>query len=385
MTEFCNVCANGLGAPVFAGEDSVSITTMNALIAGQTSVHLCGRCGHLQTRALRDLERYYAEEYIINAGGVDDDQLYEIRYGREVYRSEHQAAVLMQKVDMSRPLKVLDYGCAKGATLRRVVEANPSVQPYLFDVTERYLDFWKSFPGNARFAAHKVDRDWVGTLDVVLSFYALEHIPDLISALRDFRELLKSGGTLYFIVPNVYQNPADFIVADHVNHFSERSLQVMLSRAGFEDIEIDDTSHAAAFVVTSRKGDAESIVDVTGLADAREAEVTALVEFWKAAKARMQEAEDRLKDGEAVAIYGAGIYGNFIRTCLKRPERVVGFMDQNRFLHGRVVNGLTVQPPTELIDEVGVILVGLNPWIAKRAMSELSESVGRTLPCVFLD
>jgi SAM-dependent methyltransferase len=385
MTEVCNACANGLGAPVFAGEDSVSITTMNALIAGQTTVHLCGRCGHLQTRALPDLERYYVEEYIINAGGVDDDQLYEIRDGREIYRSEHQASVLMKKLDMLRPLKVLDYGCAKGATLRRVVEANPSVQPYLFDVTERYLDFWKSFPGGARFATHKVDRDWAGTLDVVLSFYALEHIPDLTSALRDFRELLKPGGTLYFIVPNVYQNPADFIVADHVNHFSERSLQMMLSHAGFGVIEIDDTAHAAAFVVSCRKCDAESIVDRTGMTDGREAEVAPLVDFWETAKARIQAAEDRLKDGAAVAIYGAGIYGNFIRTCLKRPERVVGFMDQNRFLHGRVVNGLTVQPPTELIDEVGAIFVGLNPRIARRAMSELSESLGRTLPCIFLD
>lgn len=385
MKDSCNVCANSLGAPVFSGEDSVSITTMNALIAGQTSVHLCGRCGHLQTRALPDLERYYAEEYIINAGGVDDDQLYEIRDGREIYRSEHQASVLMQKVDMSRPLKVLDYGCAKGATLRRVVEANPSVQPYLFDVTERYVDFWKSFPGNARFAAHKVDRDWAGTLDVVLSFYALEHIPGLTLALKDFRDLLKPGGTLYFIVPNVYQNPADFIVADHVNHFSERSLQVMLSRAGFGELDIDDTAHAAAFVVTCRKRDTESVVDGSDLAEEREADVTALVDFWQAAKARIQTAEDKLSDGAAVAIYGAGIYGNFIRTCLKRPERVVGFMDQNRFLHGRVVNGLAVRPPTELMDEVGAIFVGLNPRIARKAMSELSESVGRALPCIFLD
>lgn len=370
---------------MFAGEDSVSITTMNALIAGQTSVHLCGRCGHLQTRALPDLERYYAEEYIINAGGVDDDQLYEIRDGREIYRSEHQASVLMQKVDLSQSLKVLDYGCAKGATLRRVVEANPTVQPYLFDVTERYLEFWKCFPGNARFAAHKVDRDWAGTLDVVLSFYALEHIPDLTSALKDFHDLLKPGGTLYFIVPNVYQNPADFIVADHVNHFSERSLQTMLAGAGFRDIEIDDTAHAAAFVVTCRKGDTDGIVDEAVLADDREAEVTAIVDFWQTAKSRVQAAEDSLHHTTSAAIYGAGIYGNFIRTCLKRPERVVGFMDQNRFLHGRVVNGLTVRPPTELIDEVGAIFVGLNPQIARRAMSELSESLGRALPCIFLD
>lgn len=385
MMQWCNVCGTSLGAPIFAGEEAASITTMNALIAGQTAVHLCTVCGHLQTRALPDLERYYAEEYSINADGVDDDQLYEIRDGREIYRSEHQATILMQKLDLTRPLKVLDYGCAKGATLRRVVESCPGVQPYLFDVTERYLEFWKKFPGDPRFAAHHVDPAWAGTLDVVLSFYALEHIPNLTAALEDFRNLLRPGGTLYFIVPNVYRNAADFIVADHVNHFSERSLQTMLHRAGFGQVEIDVDAHAAAFVVTCRKEDLAQGAGPAALAEISHDEIAALVDFWGAAKSRIQAAEAALPEGSSVAIYGAGIYGNFIRTCLKRPDRVVAFMDQNRFLHGRVVNGLRVQPPAAMIGVVSAIFVGLNPRIARRAMDELSQSAGQELPCIFLD
>lgn len=384
MSDTCNACGNGLGSPVFTGEESFSITTMNALISGQTSVRLCARCGHLQTRALPDLVRYYAEEYTINAGGVDDDQLYEVRDGREIYRSEHQATVLMEKLDLSRDLKVLDYGCAKGATLRRIVELCPNVQPYLFDVTERYLDFWKTFPGNPRFAVHKVDPAWKGTLDVVTSFYALEHIPGLAAAPKDFRDLLKPGGTLYFIVPNVYQNAADFIVADHVNHFSERSLQAMLTASGFRDIDVDATAHAAAFVVTCRKAD-RTVAAPSDWAASRAAEVAELVDFWGTAKKRIQAAEAVLPDAAKVAIYGAGIYGNFIRTCLQQPDRVVGFVDQNRFLHGRVVNGLSVSPPSELGKDVGALFVGLNPRIARKAMSELSTALGRDLPCIFLD
>jgi SAM-dependent methyltransferase len=384
MTTLCNVCKNLLGLPVFTGEEAASITTMNVLVAGQTRVFLCDGCGHLQTQALPDLERYYAEEYSINADGVDDDQLYEIRDGREVYRSEHQAAVLMQKLDLSGPLSVLDYGCAKGATLRRVVEAFPNVQPYLFDVTDRYLDFWKTFPGNPRFAAHKVDRNWSGALDVVLSFYALEHIPDLGAALRDFRDLLKPGGTLYFIVPNVYQNPADFIVADHVNHFCEKSLRTMLESAGFGDVAIDDAAHAAAFVVMCRKAEVTNRIVKPAEVD-RKSEVSKLVDFWGTAKARIQAAEAGLPEEAAVAIYGAGIYGNFIRTCLKKPERIAGFMDQNRYLHGRLINGLTVFPPAELAPSVAAVFIGLNPRIAREAMSKVEAVTERSLPCIFLD
>lgn len=385
MTEICNVCGTGLGSPVFTGEDSLSITTMNVLIAGRTSVHLCAQCGHLQTRALPDLERYYAEEYSINAAGVDDDQLYEIRDGREIYRSEHQAAVLMQKLDLSRDLKVLDYGCAKGATLRRVMAHCPEVRPYLFDVTARYLEFWKSFPGNPQFAAHRVDPNWAGMLDVVMSFYALEHIPDLAAALKDFRDLLKPGGTLYFIVPNVYENAADFIVADHVNHFCERSLQTLLARSGFGEIEIDATVHAAAFVVTCRKMQGAEGQAPLATAEVRAEEVAALAAFWGDAKGRIQTAEATLPGAAAVAIYGAGIYGNFIRTCLRHPDRVACFVDQNRFLQGRAVNGLTALPPGDLDPAIGALFVGLNPRIARKAMADLSAALGRDLPCIFLD
>ena len=47
-------------------------------------------------------------------------------------------------------------------------------------------------------------------------------------------------------------NVADFIVADHVNHFSSRSLETLLSSYGFYDIDIDSKIHTAAYVVSAR-------------------------------------------------------------------------------------------------------------------------------------
>ena len=250
----CNVCAAELGSPVYRGAENGSITTMNKVVAGQTRIFHCQVCDHVQTEELADLARFYAEEYSINEDGVEDDQLYEIRDGKEIYRSEHQASVLVDKIDLHKNPKVLDYGCAKGATLRRIVQARPEVEPYLFDVTDKYQAYWRDFPKPAKWASHVPDPAWSGTLDVVLSFYALEHIPHLGAVLAEIKALLKPGGVFYFIVPNLYANWADFIVADHVNHFSRRSLSTMLDRAGFGDIEIDEEAHASAFVVSCRAG-----------------------------------------------------------------------------------------------------------------------------------
>jgi len=379
----CNVCGKPLGAPVYTGNARTSITTMNKIIEGQTEVFHCQSCDHLQTAELPEIERFYAEEYSINEDGLDDDQLYEVRDGKEVYRSEHQASVLISKLDLSDAPKVLDYGAAKGATLRKLVAAEPRVIPYLFDVTRRYEAFWRDFPNEAQWASFNINREWIGTLDVVTSFYALEHIPRLGDVLAEIYSLLRPGGTFYFIVPNTYANWADFIVADHVNHFSRSSLEVMLLRAGFSDIVIDDEAHASAFVVHCKAVDRQSGAhpEISLSTD----QVTQLAAFWSCAQDGITQQESRLPPDGDIAVYGAGVYGNFILACLKRPERVACFLDQNRFLQGKEVNGIRIIHPDAIPDSVIGVFVGLNPRHAHSIIESVQSLQSKKIPCFFLD
>ena len=379
----CNVCSAELGSPVYRGGERTSITTMNKFIEGQTRLFHCAICDHVQTEELPDLERFYAEDYSINEDGLDDDQLYEIRDGKEIYRSEHQAWVALSKIDLQGNPKILDYGCAKGATLRRIVEASPNVAPYLFDVTDKYQTYWKTFPNQAKWASHKPDPSWSGTLDVVLSFYALEHIPQLGHVLSEIKNLLRARGTFYFIVPNLYANWADFIVADHVNHFSRGSLTIMLERAGFSEIMIDETAHASAFVVKCKAAVAESKAtqEISGSKEA----VDRIADFWSNAQAGIADQEQSLAPDAKIAIYGAGIYGNFILSCLSDPDRVACFLDQNRFLHGKELNGVRIIKPDDAPDDIGAVFVGINPLNARRIIGSVESLKSRNLPIFYLD
>src|SRR6187399_816221 len=229
----CNICASPLGQPVYRSANNASITTMNKIIPGRTEVFFCGACGHLQTTELPNLDAYYATEYEINFASEDDDQLYKVIDGRPVYRAEHQANVLLRKLHFGAGHRVLDYGCAKAATLRKVATAHTDIVPYAFDVTDKYVPAWKRFIAAGHWATHRVPAVWDATIDIVLSFYALEHVRDPRDFLRTVRRVLKPGGTFYFVVPDTYANVADFVVADHINHFSESSLRTMLELAGF--------------------------------------------------------------------------------------------------------------------------------------------------------
>lgn len=380
MSETCNVCGTPFGAPIFQSSEARSLTTMNTLINGRTTVYFCDNCQHGQTNELPDLVEFYATEYEINIDGEDDDQLYDVVDGKEIYRSEHQANVLMSKIDLSRHRKVLDYGCAKAPSLRALCRKMPQIEPHLFDVTDKYIPFWEKFPNDAKWAAHTPDPDWAGQMDVVLSFYALEHIPHLAEILGHVRGLLREGGYFYFIVPDMYQNAADFVVADHVNHFCHQSLWRLMGDNGFTDIEIDDDAHASAYIVAARRA-AEGAPQPAApeFAD-RSADAKALARFWGDIKTRITAFEASVQDDVPLVIYGAGIYGNFILSCLKSPERVTHFLDQNTFLHGTRIGEAEVIPPTDLPHERAAILVGLNPRNARRIIGDIPglDGEGRT-------
>ena len=384
MTVTCAVCSKPFGAPIFESSEAKSLTTMNVLIDGKTTVYFCDNCHHGQTNELPDLVTYYDQEYEINIDSEESDQLYDVVDGKEVYRSEHQARVLMSKVDLSQHRKVLDYGCAKAPTLRAICSKIPEVEPYLFDVTDKYVRFWAKFSEEPNWATHTPDPDWKGQMDVVLSFYALEHIPRLTDILTEVRDLLKEGGYFYFIVPDMYQNAADFIVADHVNHFSTQSLWHLMAKNGFTAIEIDTEAHASAYVVSAHRAASDAPMPTPPDFVDKTSEALALAQFWHDIKVRISSFEAKVSPDVPLVIYGAGIYGNFIFSCLKNPKKVTHFLDQNTFLAGTKIHGCPIITPDDLLYDSAAILVGLNPRNARRIIEDIKSLKNASHTFLFL-
>lgn len=384
MNECCNVCAGPLEGPVYTSPQARSITTMNTFVDGQTRVHFCPTCGHLQTSALFDLDKYYDSDYAIDAGSDEEDRVYEVKDGVVTYVSTYQARIVAKKLQLKAGDKVLDYGCGKALTLLRLLETQPTIAPYLFDVTDRFRPFWESFPIRPQISAGKPDSSWYGTLDAVLSFYALEHIATLHAVLQDIRRLLVDDGVLYFLIPNIYQNNGDLIVADHVNHFSETSIRHALARAGFDAVEIDDKTHAGVYIVTAHKAaEPVALPHPQSLAALRE-EVNAMAAYWQSVTHTISAFEEKIPGDARVAIYGAGFRATFIASALARFDRVECFIDQNRHLHGTSVLERSVLAPEALPNEVSHIFVGLHPRIARDAIASISAWHQRELVFLYL-
>lgn len=386
-TIHCAICSSRLDTPLYKSPGDRSLTSLCRINPVATTVYACSVCGHLQTQALSDVDAYYDAQYDILVDSEEEDQIYEVRNGKPIYRTQHQVKVLLEKLGLKRKVDLLDYGCAKSSTIRTLCANSSFVRPHLFDVSTRYIPFWEKFIHPDHWAINDIKPEWRSYFDIVTSFFSLEHIPSITATMSTIASVLKPGGTFYGVVPDVFGNIADFIVVDHCNHFTAPSIKRLLADAGLELLEIDEKAHRGALVIVARRPYATTASILP--ASTKDIEQThigleRLADYWQEAASKVRAYEASLVGKGKIAIYGAGFYGAFISANLAHPERVACHLDQNPYLQGREFNACPILSPDALPVDIDTILVGINPAHAKAIMADIPSLARRNLNYFYL-
>lgn len=369
----CHVCQQPLPPPLYRSVGATSLTSLCEVRPERTTVSFCTTCGHLQTEALADLPSYYNRDYKILLDSEDEDQLYAMVAGRKIFRTEYQVETLLAKVSLPAGARVLDYGCAKSATLRRVCESRPDIEPHVFDVSDMYQPYWNRFVRPENCALYEPKPEWAGRFDLVTSFFALEHVADPHALTRTVATLLRPGGSFYCIVPNVFTNTADFVVADHINHFSAPSLRRLMHEGGLTVASLDDQAHTSAWVLVAAKEPAPSPLPAAHAEIAQlNQQVRDMADYWQGFAARVRAFETAHQSTAQAAIYGSGFYGSYIASCLAQPERVACFLDQNPHRQRQRLFDKPILPPDQLSADISLIYVGLNPRTARAGIQSVA-------------
>lgn len=380
MSIHCNVCQSSLSQAVYESKTDVALTSLCEVVKGQTQVWSCHNCGHIMTRQLLNAQQYYAEDYKILLSHDDEDQIYETQGDKIIYRTQHQLATLLKKISLNANARVLDYGCAKAAMPRQLLAIQPSLQMHLFDVSEMYKSHWAQFLAPDRWAVHQTPPSWHGSFDLVTSYFALEHIDEPVSSMKAVADLLTNEGAFYGIVPDTVGNVADFIVIDHVNHFTVASLHFALKKAGFAEIHIDHQAHRGALVFVARKH-GDSPLTAPDL-DSALHDAYHLASYWSGLSERL--AQSTQPDVPA-AIYGSGFYGAFIASALGDAASLRCFLDASPYQQGKTLKGLPVLAPQDLPADIELLYIGLNPVIAKETVTQMSWLAQRDVKIIYLE
>jgi 2-polyprenyl-3-methyl-5-hydroxy-6-metoxy-1,4-benzoquinol methylase len=136
--------------------------------------------------------------------------------------------------------EILDLGCGVGSFQRRL--RRRGVPFTAVNLSVPAAEFLRREWGVPALAGTLPHPDLAGrTFTAVTLFDALEHAHEPLDLLRAAHELLAPGGVLVARVPNLEGLPFRWLGADwfgldlprHLTHFTPRTLQLMLHRAGF--------------------------------------------------------------------------------------------------------------------------------------------------------
>ncbi len=366
----CRVCGASLSAPDFLLPPP-AFTSISTYLAIPTQTCICRHCGHGQSPDLPKIQEFYDTQYRISLQSDQHDQLYEVREGHPVYRTQRQAEILAA-IELAPQARILDFGAAKGSTLRALLQSRPDLRPSIFDVSSDYARFWQDWVPESEQMIHHIPAKWQGRFDLVTAHFVLEHVVHPVETLQRLAELLAPGGRLFFTVPDPLSNIGDFLVVDHVNHFTVSSLVKTCETSGLVPLTLSGDLFRGAYVVIAESATASApsldCVQTDVASDIHHA-LDALA-FWKKALEFLDD--DQLTDVLApTAIYGAGFYGALIYARLKRPP--ICFLDRNMHLQGREYLGVSVVAPEECPNSVRRIYPGLNPKHARSILANADD------------
>ena len=206
---------------------------------------------------------------------------------------QHDAATFLRRLRrMARLLgrsggRIVDVGCNVGTFLRTAkregftaigVEPNPQAAARARD---KGLEVHTGF-----FDQAAVER--IGRADAVHMGDVIEHVFDPVDLLRHAASVLRSGGVLMVVTPDLESLMGRLLQVkpdEHLVYFTRRSLELAAATAGFEDVGVERwgrrRSMAAMPYSTTFSGVAKNFVRVLGAPGVRTAAELALFHLFK--------------------------------------------------------------------------------------------------------
>jgi 2-polyprenyl-3-methyl-5-hydroxy-6-metoxy-1,4-benzoquinol methylase len=355
--EFCPICYSRNVRKFFELLGQGSTTSSGQLVNDESIAWCCAVCGHAFKKSMSNTDEYYATHYKFSLESEDDDQIYEVHPDQSItFRTEHQSRVLLDSLQLPPRARILDYGCAKGLMTQWIANDRPDIEVFLFDVTAMHERRWQEIVPIERTAIGDVPEHWLGSFDAVALMFTLEHVEQPAAVLAEVRKLLKHGAFVHGVVPDIERNAADLLVRDHIHHYSIDSLKRLLQEVGFSEIWIDEKRHQAALTFTARK--------VHSLQNERLDKLAEISSSWLLRRDQIRLFEASL-GGVDSAIFGAGVNGTFVLSCLKDPSTVKFVIDNNPLLHGVTRFGCRVISPADLPMTVHAVYSALNKNLAE--------------------
>ncbi len=210
------------------------VTSDSKPIKSRATLMICQTCEHVQkvqdnefTEMVSDIYKSY--EIFRLSNGVEQIIFSE---GKPKSRSDILFDWLLREIHLGDGDKILDYGCGDGSALVALSERFGNAEFYGFEIEPIERPKLQSIQGFSQiFIGDRLRTP--ARFDLVTMIHCLEHIPNPKAALSDLYQQINDGGYLFIEVPNLLTSDYDILVADHVSHFTMKTLCELVESQGF--------------------------------------------------------------------------------------------------------------------------------------------------------
>jgi 2-polyprenyl-3-methyl-5-hydroxy-6-metoxy-1,4-benzoquinol methylase len=305
---------------------------------------VCERCGTVQrivdSKWLREIGEIYRDYEMYHQSAANDQAVFDPVSGRPRGRCEVLARHLLDSGTLPRSGALLDVGAGSGAMLAAFSAASNDWKLFGLDLDDRKERALRAIPRFERLFTVPPEQ-LSQAFDLVTLVHSLEHFTDPLSMLRRLRKRISPGGRLFIQVNNVDRTPFDLVVADHLCHFTPRSLAYLVARAGLsvETVRTDWVYKEIALLAVPDTSLPEPAHD-----DPREAvhRIERDVAWLRSMLGHASESAG----GSRFGIFGTSVAATWLASGL--GDAVEFFVDEDPARDGRTHLGLPILRPAKI-------------------------------------
>lgn len=310
---------------------------------GQLGV--CPRCGTAQAIISRQWEdeaqRIYDRYTIYHQSGGAEQSVFDAATGAAHSRSSRLLHRLKEELSFSPEGRLLDIGCGNGTTLRAFNEIAPGWSLAGLDLNDRYKKAVESIPGVEALYMGQITAV-PGEFQVITLIHSLEHIPEPVRFLAGLCDKLAVGGMLVVQVPDCWQNPFMFLVADHATHFFEATLSEVVALGGYDVVLAANDWIAKELTVIARKPTHEKLSRTKTNTEDNIAAVQRRVEWVVTLGQHVRT----LSAKNALGVFGTSIAATWLQEEL--DGEAAFFVDEDPSRWGQTFMGRRILRPSEV-------------------------------------
>jgi len=387
----CSVCGSSEGAVLFSPTFELSAGNPLPRTYDLVACESCGFCFADTSANQKTYDSYYAEmsKYADSSSSTGS--------GSSPCDAERLCGLAEQISDFApdRTARVLDFGCANGGLLS-ALQSKGYEQLCGIDPSGTCVDQAREFASGGAWTgtlSHLPEN--IGRFDGIILSHVMEHVCDLVSAMRKIRDHIKTDGWVYVEVPDAMRYtehlvaPYQDINTEHINHFSRSSLENLLGQTGYSTLEGGQKTifsavgmpYPAAYVFARQSFDRKPVGKDLLLRPALETYLNASRYLLARIGKKLQEI---VSTHPSLIVWGTGqlTLRLLAETCLKDAQ-IEAFVDSNPVNQGRELRGVRILSPKDLVPGRTPILI--SSVINSRAIHETIRNLNLGNPTVDFD